>query len=163
MKKFLLFSLFSFLFSLSGAYAYVPSPDFVSYADKLGGQMETLFSRMSEDNKKSVIANLDARLIQLQNNLIGSSDSKILNRLYLIQYLARHIPWLESFEKEDIIYDELTSTIWTRAKNWFDVLYQPFNTPRFESHDSEKNTAPSSMVGISTKLMAPSIMQGFSQ
>ncbi len=138
MKKFLLFSLFCFLFSLSGAYAYVPSADFVSYADKLGRQMDQLFSRMSSEEKTSIITNLNTRLVDLQNNLIGRDDTKVLNRLYLIQYLARNIPWLESFEKEDIIYDELTSTIWTRAKNGFDILYQPFNTPRFESHDSAK-------------------------
>ena len=138
MKKFLIFSLFTFHFSLIGAFAFTPSADFVAYADKLGGQMGTLFARMSPEEKTSVITNLNTRLVQLQNNLIGLSDPKMLNRLYLIQYLARNIPSLESFEQEDVIYDELTSTIWTHAKNGFDLLYQPFNTPRFESHDSAK-------------------------
>jgi len=136
MKKIFLTLLFS-LPSLM-AFAYTPSADSVSYADKLGRQMDQLFSRMSVEEKNNIIANLDTRLVQLQNNLIGRSDVKNLSRLYLIQYLARNLPGLKSFEQEDGIYDELTSTIWTRAKNGFDVLYQPFNTPRFESHDSVK-------------------------
>lgn len=138
MKKFLIFSLFTFQFSLNVVSAYTPSRDFVSYAEKLGGQMTTLFARMSSEEKTSVITNLNTRLVDLQNTLIGSSDSKVLNRLYLIQYLSRHIPGIESFEQEDVIYDEMISTIWTHAKNGFDILYQPFNTPRFEAHDSTK-------------------------
>jgi len=139
MKKFLLISSFFFLLSsLGNAFAYTPSADVASYAKKLGGQMAILFSRMSSEEKKSTIAHLDTRLVQLQNNLIGRQDSKTLNRLYLIQYLARHIPGVDSFEGNDIIYDELTSVIWTRANGGFDLLYQPFNTPRFEAHDPEK-------------------------
>ncbi len=118
--------------------AFTPSADIVSYADRLGGQMKQLFSPMSSEEKKSLIAQLDTRLVDLQNNLIGKWDIKILNRLYLIQYLARHIPGVESFDQQDGIYDELTSTIWTHAKNWFDLLYEPFDTPRFEGHDNAK-------------------------
>lgn len=133
-----LWALLLFFLYLPSVMAFTPSSDFVAYAQKLGGQMETFFARMSPEEKTSVITNLNTRLVDLQNNLIGLTDSKMLNRLYLIQYLARNIPGLESFEKEDTIYDELTSTIWTHAKNGFDLLYQPFNTPRFESHDSAK-------------------------
>lgn len=92
MKKFFLFLLFTFYFSLSGVFAYTPSADFVSYAEKLGRQMDQLFSLMSSEEKTNIITNLNTRLVDLQNNLIGRDDTKVLNRLYLIQYLARHIP-----------------------------------------------------------------------
>lgn len=138
MKKFTLFFLFTFYISLNGAYAYTPPADFVATAESIGRQMTGLFARMPEDQRETIIQTLDTRLMQLQNDLIGRTDSKSLNRLYLIQYLARHLPGVESFEENTAIYDELASVIWTRAQSGFDVLYQPFNTPRFEAHDTAK-------------------------
>lgn len=79
--------------------------------------MKQLFSPMSSEERKTLIDQLDTRLVDLQNNLIGKQDIKILNRLYLIQRPRCHIPGVESFDQQDGIYDELTSTIWTHAKN----------------------------------------------
>lgn len=122
----------------TSALAYTPWADTLSLAARLSGQMVPLFSKMSPDDKRDLLPKIDFRLTQLQNSLIGLNDSKSLNRLALIQYLARHIPGVESFEQPDIIYDELASVIWTHVPRGFDIIYTPFETPSFQNSDPEK-------------------------
>lgn len=110
----------------------------MSLAGRLSGQMVQLFSKMSPDDRRASLPKIDLRLTQLQNSLIGLNDAKSLNRLALVQYLARHIPGVESFEQEDIIYDELASVIWTHVPRGFDIVYTPFETPSFQNSDPEK-------------------------
>jgi hypothetical protein len=91
MKKIFL-CVFCFVFCVSSVFAYTPSSDTLQLAEKLSAQMDQLFSKMSADDRKSTLSKIDARLTQLQNALIGLQDAKSLNRLALIQYLARNIP-----------------------------------------------------------------------
>jgi hypothetical protein len=108
------------------------------YSVKLGGQMNTMVSRMNPESKKSFLNTIGPRLSELQNKLVGSLDPKMKDRLYLIQYLARHIAGNSSFETENTIYDELASVIWTAAPKGFDLLYEPFETPTFSSYNNQK-------------------------
>lgn len=77
-------------------------------------------------------------MITLQNTLIGKTDQKSLDRNYLLEYLRRHIAGVGSFEKTDIIYDDLASIIWTHAVKGFDILYAPYETSSVQNRDPLK-------------------------
>lgn len=140
MKKFLLFALCSLLSSLpSGvAFAYVPSPNFVSLAERLSGQLDRLVLQLEGKERIDFMNSIGQRLINLQNNLIDKTDKKSLDRNYLLEYLRRNITWIWSFGKTDIVYDDLASIIWTHAPRGFDILYAPYETSSVQNRDPEK-------------------------
>ena len=139
MKNIFLYLLPIILYLLSSTvFSYTPSSDTLHLAEKLQGQLTHLFSRMSSSEQKMALVKIDARVTLLQNNLIGLTDTKSLERLSLIQYLARRIPGVWSFDTKDVIYDELASVIWTHASKWFDILYRPYETPSVQQSDPDK-------------------------
>lgn len=90
MKKFFL-SLCLFFPMTFSAYAHVPSANFVSLAERLSGQLDRLLTPMEGREKTAFIVSVGQRLINLQNDIVGRTDQKSLDRNYLLEYLRRHI------------------------------------------------------------------------
>ncbi len=135
MKK---LSLLCIFLAVSGACAYTPSENFVGLATRLSGQLDRLVEDMDSSARAEFVSSVGDRLITLQNNLVAKTDKKSLDRNYLLEYLRRHITGVGSFEKTDIIYDDLASIIWTHAPKGFDTLYAPYETLSVQNRDPEK-------------------------
>lgn len=135
MKKFFLFCL---ILIIPSVFAYTPSGNFSGIAQRLSSQLNRMVQDMDVSLRNEFLNTVSQRLILLQNNLVGKTDTRSLDRNFLLEYLRRNITTVGSFEKEDIIYDDLASIIWTYAPRGFDILYSPYETSSVQNRDTDK-------------------------
>lgn len=129
---------FLLFFFVSFSWAYTPDAVFVDRTNKVTEKMNKAISRMAGGSQSTFIHTVVDRITGLQNVAIDNLQNADKNRLYLLEYLKRHIVGVESFSEEQTIYDELDSIIWNHAPRGFDILYTPFETPGFEKSDIQK-------------------------
>lgn len=124
-----------FLWLSQGIFAYSPTKNEIIQSEKLAKKMNRIIQNTPSQEQKNLIEALRTRINVLQNALLWKWDEISIRKMALYEYLRRHIVGVDSFERPDIIYDELDSTIWNHAPKGFDILYQPYDTPRFENAD----------------------------
>lgn len=129
MKKY--FSLLCFLCAMS-SYAYTPSALVETQAIAISKKINAYIERLTWVKKTNAFKVFSTQLPLLQNKLIPTGD---IVRMYLFEYIRRHLPGVEIIDTPDLIDDDDIWYTWTHAPNGFDIFYFQRPVPPFWSLD----------------------------
>lgn len=71
---------------------------------------------------------IQAKLVQIQDTLIGENDAEYLQKNALYESVRRQL-LSDSFDSEEAIFDDGVGAIWNHAPKGFGILYTPTATP----------------------------------
>lgn len=132
MKKYI--SLLYFFCVLS-SYAYTPSALIETQAIALSKKINAYIERLPGAKKTTIFQVFSTQLPLLQNKLIPTGD---ITKMYLFEYIRRHLPAVKMIDTSDLIDDDNREFTWTHAPKGFDIIYSPYDTPAFGNLDTEK-------------------------
>lgn len=108
MKKICIF----FLVFSQSLFAYDPSPLVAQKAVTLSSQINTYLERLSGTRKATLLRLFSTQLPAIQTRLIGTGE---VERMYLLEYIRRHLPGIKNINTPDLIDDDGIGYTWTHA------------------------------------------------
>ncbi len=132
-KKVLFF--FSFLSVSFPIFAYVPSDSVLIKTKTLSTKINSYITSQPSEQKNSLLKLLSNKLPLLQSRLFQTHD---IDRMYLFEYIRRHLATSEMIDTFDLIDDDSLGVTWTHASKGFSILYSPYSTPLLSTLDTDK-------------------------
>lgn len=128
--------LFLFLLSIStGIFAYTPHASVLEETKTISDKINTYIRGQSWEQKTALLKLLSDKLPILQARLFVSKN---IERMYILEYVRRHLPGAEMIDTPDLVDDDNLWVTWTHAPRGFDILYSPYSTPTLASLDEQK-------------------------
>ena len=134
MKK--IFFLLFFFSLLSEVFAYTPSSTIALDSQNLSNRINLYLEKQKSDKKTSLINTLSKQLPVLQARMVEVGN---IDRAYLFEYVRRHLPGSVMIETLDLIDDDNRGVTWTHAPQWFELIYEPYDTPSLSKIATQKN------------------------
>lgn len=129
-------TLFLFFLSISASiFAYTPSASVLEKTKLLSDKINTYIRTQTPEQKTSLVKLLSEKLPVLQARLFSTKN---IERMYLFEYVRRHLPGAEMIDTPDLVDDDNLGVTWTHAPRGFSILYAPYSTPTLASLDEEK-------------------------
>ncbi len=116
-------------------FAYTPSSYVLEKTKNLSDKINVYILSQTTEQKIWILKLLTEKLPILQARLF---DTKNIERMYLFEYVRRHLPGSEMIDTADLIDDDNLGVTWTHAPRGFDIIYTPYMTPSMASLDEEK-------------------------
>lgn len=130
-----IFIFFSFLSVSLPIFAYVPSSSVLDKTKTLSTKINSYIASQPAEQKNSLLKLLSNKLPLLQSRLFQTHD---IDRMYLFEYIRRHLTTSEMIDTSDLIDDDCLGVTWTHAPRGFNILYSPYSTPLLAGLDGDR-------------------------
>lgn len=127
-SKILFLFLCSSLFLGSSAFAYPTDPVIEKQASQFVRLIQKKLASFPADRAEKLELLIHAKLVQIQNTLIGKTDGASLQKNALYESVRRKL-LSDSFDSQETVFDDGIGAIWTHASKGFSILYNPTSTP----------------------------------
>ena len=114
------------LFYFSQASAYTPPDTLVTKSERLSSLYSSRILRQPSEEQKAYRVKLVKKFNKLQKRYARSESARRDEKIFLYEYLRRHLIGYFAPQTDDLIDDPHFT--WTRAPLGFDIIYTPYDT-----------------------------------
>ena len=125
-----------FCFSITPIFAYTPTSSVLDNAKNISQKINSYIASQDTTHKASILKLLSDKLPALQAHQFFVKN---IERMYLFEYVRRHLIGSEMIDTSDLIDDDNLGVTWTHAPKNFGIIYSPYSTPPLSALDAEKN------------------------
>lgn len=109
-------------------FGYTPDSVTIQQATKFVQLINRKLATFPTDRADKLKLLIHAKLVQIQNSLIGLNTDSSLNKNALYESVRRQL-FTDSFDTSETVFDDGVGAIWTHASKGFGILYNPISSP----------------------------------
>lgn len=121
-----------------GLFAYSPTSAVAFDSQNISNRINLYLEKQKPDTKATLLKTLSKQLPILQARMVEAGN---IDRAYLFEYVRRHLPGSMMIDTPDLIDDDNRGVTWTHAPRWFELIYEPYDTPPLSTIATQKNFA----------------------
>ena len=119
-------------------FGYTPDSATTQQATKFTQLINRKLTTLPTNRAEKLKLLIHAKLVQIQNNLIGSDSAASLQKNALYESVRRQL-FSDFFDTAETVFDDGVGAIWTHASKGFGILYNPIEPPTIGSLASGTN------------------------